>query len=534
MALDTAEVPALQRSRDISFYLVLIGLVLPFWSIIPLSWAFVIYAFNSGRISLFAWPGRTFLAIAILEVLFSIYHHRLASRVSHLNASSHDDLLEIQRAFRRLLKTGLANLPEDGGDEESLCISRPGSPDEAITQLEPTDPRAIDFRNSLRTWFRKVPWSSLRLHEVRKWIFWAIYNSEMPPPEQLSHVQRAVLDDALEHLQKRTGCKIPQGSNPEYQPMCLTIDPVKIRWRPFSYYILIAFINRYLRTWFRDRYDVKCHSYQGLETWDASSGPRPILFIHGLGLGLLQYNVFLRHFFTAVKDRPLLVPLQPQISQDLFHPQYLTPPNRRQTVNKLTGLLHELGWVHLSTDGDDTESTIESEDEAGRRRLRSSKRGGVTVLSHSNGSYIHAWLLKDCPNVVARSCFVDPVTFCSWEGDVCYNFIYRSCTTGTELLMRYFVSTELGVANLLQRHFEWASNSLWYEEIPNARDPSKTFFLLGGRDAIVQAERVRRYLKSHGITKGLWYDPAGRHGQALMAGGPGHVEILRWLREPDN
>jgi hypothetical protein len=57
-----------------------------------------------------------------------------------------------------------------------------------------------------------------------------------------------------------------------------------------------------------------------------------------------------------------------------------------------------------------------------------------------------------------------------------------------ELLMRYFVSTELGVANLLQRHFDWASNSLWFEEIPNARNPFKTFFLLGGKDDIVQAE----------------------------------------------
>lgn len=54
--------------------------------------------------------------------------------------------------------------------------------------------------------------------------------------------------------------------------------------------------------------------------------------------------------------------------------------------------------------------------------------------------------------------------------------------------MRYFVGTELGVANVLQRHFDWASNSLWLEEIPNARDPSKAFFLLGGKDDIVRAD----------------------------------------------
>jgi hypothetical protein len=54
--------------------------------------------------------------------------------------------------------------------------------------------------------------------------------------------------------------------------------------------------------------------------------------------------------------------------------------------------------------------------------------------------------------------------------------------------MRYFVGTELGVANLLQRHFDWSSNSLWYEEIPNARDTAKTFFVLGGKDDIIRAD----------------------------------------------
>jgi len=43
------------------------------------------------------------------------------------------------------------------------------------------------------------------------------------------------------------------------------------------------------------------------------------------------------------------------------------------------------------------------------------------------------------------------------------------------------------VANLLQRHFDWSSNALWCEEIPNARNPAKTMFVVGGKDAIVNA-----------------------------------------------
>ena len=98
--------------------------------------------------------------------------------------------------------------------------------------------------------------------------------------------------------------------------------------------------------------------------------------------------------------------------------------------------------------------------------------------------------------------------------------------------MKYFVGTELGVVNFLNRHFDWIANALWFEEIPNARDPTKTMFFLGGKDAIIDASRVKKYLTSHGVRDGLWFDPKGRHGQSLLAGGHAHDEMLRWLREP--
>ena len=103
--------------------------------------------------------------------------------------------------------------------------------------------------------------------------------------------------------------------------------------------------------------------------------------------------------------------------------------------------------------------------------------------------------------------------------DVCYNFFYRQPATvsssrpiesrdgahnydqGIELLMRYFVGCELGVSNLLQRHFCWTSNSLWFEEIPNATDKSKTFFCMGGKDIIADTEVSDRSLShAHYLT----------------------------------
>ena len=116
--------------------------------------------------------------------------------------------------------------------------------------------------------------------------------------------------------------------------------------------------------------------------------------------------------------------------------------------------------------------------------------------------------------------------------------------------MYYFVCSEIGVANFLHRHFDWSANSLWYEEIPHAKDPSKSKFVLGGKDSIVNSDvrkmspcfvwrksnpvslqRVVRYLKSHGVKKGLLYTPEHAHGQALLHGSDAFIQIMNWLEE---
>lgn len=88
----------------------------------------------------------------VYQVFFSAYHFNLARHVAGLSPLPPGNLVELQAALKRVLQAGLANLPENGYDEESLDVDRPGSPAEAIIVLEYDDPRAVDFRNSLRTW----------------------------------------------------------------------------------------------------------------------------------------------------------------------------------------------------------------------------------------------------------------------------------------------------------------------------------------------------------------------------------------------
>ena len=65
---DISEKLHLPRRRDLSFYLVLILAVLPLWSIVPLSWAFVIYSLRSGAIWWYSWKSQALFAVALVEV----------------------------------------------------------------------------------------------------------------------------------------------------------------------------------------------------------------------------------------------------------------------------------------------------------------------------------------------------------------------------------------------------------------------------------------------------------------------------------
>ena len=82
-------------------------------------------------------------------MLFNVYCYVLTCRVSKPLRSTPADLADLQRAYKRMLQSGLASLPSG---EESLLSERPGSPFENIEQLEFYDPRAVDFRNRMRTW----------------------------------------------------------------------------------------------------------------------------------------------------------------------------------------------------------------------------------------------------------------------------------------------------------------------------------------------------------------------------------------------
>lgn len=116
----------------------------------------------------------------------------------------------------------------------------------------------------------------------------------------------------------------------------------------------------------------------------------------------------------------------------------------------------------------------------------------VVLASHSYGSVVTTHLLQN-PSTASRigpMLLIDPVTFLLHLPDVAYNFTARKPRRANEYQLHYFACTDMMVAHALARHFFWAQNILWKEDL-RGRDVTVS---LGGRDQILDADTVGKYI----------------------------------------
>lgn len=230
-----------------------------------------------------------------------------------------------------------------------------------------------------------------------------------------------------ELIEARQGFTFPE-AKPGWTPrpcMRLTIDPVVVTARPLALYAAVNLVSQWT-IWSAKRHGFEKEQEGRMkylirrpDGWSAHLAKRdkryrPIIFLHGLGIGLGQYAQLVHHLADSHlgQTHPILVPLQPHISQAIFDPSnHLRPMIHHEFTALLRRIFRREHWLKC----------------------------GVTVLSHSNGTMVHSWLLKSAGDVVRRSCFVDPVCFQLWVPHIIGQFLYRKPAT----------AVMVGVAHLL-------------------------------------------------------------------------------------
>jgi pimeloyl-ACP methyl ester carboxylesterase len=196
----------------------------------------------------------------------------------------------------------------------------------------------------------------------------------------------------------------------------------------------------------------------------------PILFIHGIGIGLYPYTNFLRELNTEDEEFDgdvgiIALEIMP-ISSRITH----SALEKDVMVHEIQTIIKYHGWTKY------------------------------VLVSHSYGSIISTHLLKSplTSPAIGNIMLIDPVSFLLHLPDVAYNFTARQPVHANEHLLWYFGSKDIGVAHTLARRFFWSENIIWKEDLRLAVEQwgegRKVTVAFGGKDILVDTNTVGRYL----------------------------------------
>jgi pimeloyl-ACP methyl ester carboxylesterase len=189
----------------------------------------------------------------------------------------------------------------------------------------------------------------------------------------------------------------------------------------------------------------------------------PIVFIHGIGIGLYPYTEFLAELNSLNGQ---------------------SDPNDQIGILAIEIMPVSFRLAHHALSRHDMcaeISAIVSHHFAGQQ---------FVLVSHSYGTVISTHLLKSpLASQIGPVFLIDPVCIMLHLPDVAFNFTRRKPKRANEHQLYYFASMDMGVAHTLGRCFFWSENILWKKDVAGR----KITISLGGKDLIVNSEAVGRY-----------------------------------------
>ncbi|GIZ36538.1 hypothetical protein CKM354_000000900 [Cercospora kikuchii] len=357
------------------------------------------------------------------------------------------------------------------------------------------DMAAADLEHQIRGWFRGARLEDIGRDGIRDWLAWALFEGRVESEEKSYQAELECYVNRWEEILER---RFTPGHG-SAEAIRLTLDPVRPSYRSLLWYSCVGFVDlvTYIRLIWGGYYHhrlARRHFFRlfplrpvaltaqhkspasHLSYWHrphTSNMHLPVVFIHGIGIGLWPYVDFLRDI-VALESGHDSAPRDGEIGILAFE---IMPVSFRITHSALSkdamcaeikAILDQHGWKEF------------------------------VLISHSYGSVIATNVLhnSDLQPRISSMVFVDPVCFLLHNPDVAYNFTCRSPARANEWQLWYFASADPGVAHTLGRRFFWSENVLWLEdlhEIMKKRDMRVTVSL-GERDLIADTTSVGRYL----------------------------------------
>jgi pimeloyl-ACP methyl ester carboxylesterase len=185
----------------------------------------------------------------------------------------------------------------------------------------------------------------------------------------------------------------------------------------------------------------------------------PLVFVHGIGLGLLPYMKLIDALLAT--GRPVLLPEIPYVTgfRPFQSPNGVLSP--ALVSSTMTAMLASHGFLKAAW------------------------------IGHSYGTSWLSYMCKFARKTVAALVFLDPICFCLHVPYLTKQFVYLRPDPGT---VSYMVRTDIIVNWTIQRSFPWAWVILFADQI---EVPCVVF--LSEKDALVPVAKVVEYFKTKDI-----------------------------------
>jgi len=220
----------------------------------------------------------------------------------------------------------------------------------------------------------------------------------------------------------------------------------------------------------------------------AARPPRPIAFIHGVGLGIVPYlGLIWQVVASHGHGRDVLLLEVPHVALG-------AAPRRAASVDAVA----DAAVAMLAVEG----------------------HADACFAAHSYGTFCVSRACQRHPGVVASTLLIDPVCLLTCHPRLLYSFVYHApglaalCAGGLREVLggvRYLFSRDLTIAETFCRRFLWHELMLWPADMPAA-----TLVALAHGDDLVPSPLVARHLAASAPGAKVMYHPTAGHGGVLL------------------
>ncbi|KAH6645389.1 hypothetical protein BKA67DRAFT_541616 [Truncatella angustata] len=387
--------------------------------------------------------------------------------------------------YNKRLRNEARHPPAVSSDERKALF------DKCITE------HVSDFDRYVRLWFLGADEAEIRRDNVRNFILWAFFDTG---PEDASAQALEQASGFVDIFEQQLGRKLEPGEG-SATGLRLTIDAIETRYRSFIWYVIVGlvdFVAHCYLAWEGFQYHAQPLSkvfsvlpFRLQSTVASKQSPSrqlgywhrphtapdkvPMVFLHGIGIGLVTYAPFLARLNNAAHRNGdigiiavEILPISFRLTSD--------PLGKLEFLSQLDTILKSHGWDKFVLAAHSYGTVLASH----------------MVHSQTFGSRIQGVVL------------LDPVSIMLHQPDVAYNFTRRKPRQANEWQLWYFASMDPGVAHTLGRHFFWRENIIWKEELlalpsddGEGQSPvrrRKVAVCLSERDLIVDTLSVAEYL----------------------------------------